>query len=360
MAEQLKNMFDYKYYNNLSIEFNKVYKQFDSKNFTKEVTKKLDTLELNERLRNTAVILNKYLPENYKTTIKILNEVIPNLKTGYTTLVFPEYTALYGLHDFDTSLNALKFFTKFGSSEFAIRVFLKADFNKTIKVLYNWANDDNQHVRRLASEGSRPRLPWSFKLDNVIKNPTLTLPILEILNADKEVYVQKSVANHLNDISKDNPDFVINAIKNWKGKSNETDWILKHGSRTLLKQGNQTVLKFFGVSQAKELQVVNFKILTPKVKMGELVKFNFAINNNGNKKIVARLEFAIYFNKKNGDLNRKVFKISEREINAGKIVEFEKNFSFRPITTRVYYKGKHNISIIVNGKESEICNFILV
>ncbi|MGZ4091244.1 MAG: DNA alkylation repair protein, partial [Bacteroidia bacterium] len=245
--EPLKEVFNKKFYESLAKEFKKVDKNFDAKKFVSEVTKDLDTLELNQRLRKTTEVLKKHLPQDFKKSVTVLKKVIPNIGRGYTTLVFPDYVGMYGKNDIDTSLEALKYFTKFGSSEFAIREFLKKDFNKTIRAMKQWAKDKDHHVRRLASEGSRPRLPWSFKLDKVIENPKLTLPILELLKKDEELYVRKSVANHLNDISKEHPKVVLDIVKNWKGASAHTDWILKHASRSLLKQGHTEILAHFGI-----------------------------------------------------------------------------------------------------------------
>lgn len=213
--EPLKEMFNRAYYKNLAQVFASVHKSFKAEVFVKEVTDNFELLSLNERMRNTSKVLQKHLPENYVSTIGIMKEVIPQLKGGYTNLVFPDFVAQFGQHNFSLSLNALKYFTQFGSSEFAIRTFLKKDLKATLGEMYKWANDENEHVRRLASEGSRPRLPWSFKLDAIIQNPALTTPILQTLKADNELYVRKSVANHLNDITKDSPAHVLNLIKTW-------------------------------------------------------------------------------------------------------------------------------------------------
>jgi 3-methyladenine DNA glycosylase AlkC len=238
-------------------------------------------------------------------------------------------------------------------------VFLKKDFNKTLKKMYKWSEDNNYHVRRLASEGSRPRLPWSFKLDEVINNPHLTLPILENLKSDKEIYVQKSVANHLNDISKDHPKLILDIIKKWKGISKQTDWIIKHGSRTLLKAGDEKVLKVFGTANAKDITISGFHLKNSKLRLGENLEFTFDITNTSSKAIALRIEFAIYFLKSNNTYTKKVFKISEKEIKGYDTINIQKVFSIKPITTRVYYTDIHKVSYIVNGKEGEIKTFSL-
>lgn len=213
--EPLKEMFGLSYYQNLATVFASVYKPFNTKSFFNEVTSNLKSRSLNERMRYTAQMLQLHLPQDYRMALAVLKETIPLLPKGYTALVFPEFVSLFGQQQIAISLEALKYFTQFGSSEFAIRTFLKHDLDRTLRVMYTWSEDENVHVRRLASEGSRPRLPWSFKLDAIIQKPGLTRPILENLRADEELYVRKSVANHLNDQTKDAPTYVIDLIKSW-------------------------------------------------------------------------------------------------------------------------------------------------
>lgn len=169
--DPLKEMFNIAYYKQFAEVISAVYPNFNSKHFIKDVIAKLEDRALNERLRHTSVTLARYLPENFEHSVAILREAAPLLKTGYTALVLPDFVALYGKQHIDLSLLALKYFTTFGSSEFAIREFLRTDLKKTLKVMQGWAKDPNNHVRRLASEGSRPRLPWSFRLDEIIRNP---------------------------------------------------------------------------------------------------------------------------------------------------------------------------------------------
>ncbi len=349
--EPLKEMFNKVYYLSLAKEIKSILKNFNDKGFLSDVLKGIENRELNARLRHTTVTLNKYLPNNYKESVSVLKQVAPKFKNGYTNLIFPDYVGLYGLNDFNLSLEALSYFTQFGSSEFAIRVFLKKDFQATLKVMKSWAKNQNTHVRRLASEGCRPRLPWSFKLDEVIKNPHLTLPILEILKEDDELYVKKSVANHINDYSKENPELVLQILKEWKSDNINTNWILKHGARTLLKQGNQKALQHFGVKENKLIKVSLFNLKNNQIKIGNNLEFSFQLVNNSLKPTNIRIEYAIYFKISNNKHNKKVFKISERKINSNEKLFFNKKHSFKPLSTRRYYEGQHFIALIVNGKE---------
>jgi len=358
--EPLKELFNEAYYKNLAKELKNVYPKLNEKSFVEFCIKDLNQRELNERLRHTTKTLNNFLPNDFQTAVNILKQVVPNLKTGYTTLVFPDYVGLYGLNDFNYSLKALSYFTSFGSSEFAIRVFLRHDFESTMAIMAKWTKSENHHIRRLASEGCRPRLPWSFKLENVCKDPQLTLPILSKLKEDQEPYVKKSVANHLNDFSKDHPEFLIKVLNDWKTDNLHTNWILKHASRTLLKQGNSKVLNYFGIKSSKDLTADAFTIRNKKIKVGDNLNFDFNLNNLASKTLKVRLEYSLYFKLSNDKFGKKVFKLSEIIIKPNEKIAYEKKHSFKPLSTRTYNSGIHQIGIIINGVETERISFELV
>ena len=348
--EPLKELFNKSYFLHLADEIKKAFKSFDSINFVKEVTQNLNSLSLIERMRNTSIVLKNYLPQDYKKAISILYKVIPNTQRGYTNLVFPDFVGLYGHNHFDISLEALKYFTQFGSSEFAIREFLKRDFDKTIKVMNQWAKDKNHHVRRLASEGSRPRLPWSFKLDEVINNPKSTQSILETLKTDEELYVKKSVANHLNDLSKDNTEHMLQIIKSWDNSNMHTAWIIKHASRTLIKKGNVQSLAIFDFEKNHKLKLENFKIIKPKLKLGESLQFEFDIvsEKTTNQKLV--IDYIIHYQKKGKELSAKVFKLKELTLKPKQKTTISKKQVFKEFSTRTHFSGTHFIEIQINGK----------
>ncbi|MBK9286079.1 MAG: DNA alkylation repair protein [Sphingobacteriaceae bacterium] len=345
---ELKNWFNKNYFEELGLAIKSNFPEFKTKDFVKNVCEDLDELELNQRMRKTSVVLQEFVPKDLEKTISIFKKTIPNLKAGYTNLIFPDYISIYGKNHLKASLDALKYFTTFGSSEFAIRVFLKSDFNITFEHMLAWSSDKNFHVRRLSSEGSRPRLPWSFKLEKIIENPELTLPILNNLRADDELYVRRSVANHLNDISKDHPGLAIQVAKKWKGKSELTDHLLKHACRTLLKGGNSEILKLFDTHDVTSLKISKLKLSSAKIKMGKTLEFSFSIENNSSKPVKIRVEYEMVFKRQSGD-GKKVFHISERVLNANEKQRFSKSHSFKTISTRKYYPGKHAVALIVNG-----------
>ena len=357
--EPLKEMFNPSYYTKLADTFKQIHKPFATEKFLKDVLEPLAALSLNERMRHTSVTLHQHLPQDYSKAIAILREVIPQLNTGYTALVFPDFVSQFGTHNFKTSLSALHYFTRFGSSEFAIRTFLKLDFSQTIQHLYTWSEDENEHVRRLSSEGSRPRLPWSFKLDAVIQNPKHTQPILENLKQDESLYVRKSVANHINDFSKDSPDFVLKLIKGWDQAHPHTAWIVKRGCRSLFKQGDKKSLAAFNYTKDVQVTVKNFKLTPTTVKIGDAI--NFAFDLVSKKKSVQKLmvDYRIHYAKKTGALLPKVFKLKELSLKPGESVSISKKQRFEDFTTRKHFPGKHKLEILVNGAVVKRAEFMV-
>jgi len=321
-------------------------------------------MELKERMRHTSNVLHQFMPSSYPETIKLIKELIATLRQerfGEDSLAFmflPDYIETYGLDDYKNSVIALEFVTQFVSCEFAVRPFILKYQDKMIVQMTKWSLHKNEKVRRLSSEGSRPRLPWAMAIPAFKKDPRPILPILENLKEDPSESVRRSVANNLNDIAKDNPDIVLEIARKWKGLSKETDAIIKHGSRTLLKQGHTDILKHYGL-ESKNVSFSAFKILTPIVKTGGDLEFSFSIENSDTKQQKIRLEYAVYYRKSNGQLAKKVFKISEKIFQPGEKANIKRKQSFKLITTRTFYPGHHQLSVILNGTEQAVQNFEL-
>lgn len=347
--EPLKELFNRAYYERLANALRKVEPSFPAEKFIKKVTAGLDERSLNERLRNTSVVLHDFLPKDFLRVLEIFRSAVQILPTGYTALVFPDYISLYGKQHKEPSLQALAYLTSFGSSEFAIREFLKEDFNHTIRVMESWSKDKNVHVRRLASEGSRARLPWSFKLDRVINDPSSTAKILENLKSDPELYVKKSVANHLNDLSKDNPDYMIRKIGEWDLTNKHTAWIVKHASRTLIKKGDPWVLSLFSFDKAPKVQIDSFKLHSTKLKLGEELIFSFDISSKKAQLQRLVIDYRITYTKQKGTTT-KVFKLKELELKPNQIVHIRKKQLFKDFSTRKHFHGNHAVEVLINGK----------
>lgn len=223
-----------------------------------------------------------------------------------------------------------------------------------------WAEDKNHHVRRLASEGSRPRLPWSFKLDEVIKDPKVTRSILEKLKADEELYVKKSVANHLNDISKENTDYMLGLINTWDKTNPHTAWIIKHASRTLIKKGHAGSLAVFDFEKNVKVRIANFKLNKTKIKLGEELNFNFDLISEKIKSQKLVIDYVIHYAKKSGGQSPKVFKLKELDLKPKQTVSISKKQRFQDFTTRKHYSGKHIVEVMVNGKSLMKKQFVLI
>ena len=365
MAELLKNVFNKEFISTLSGIILEVIPGFDSDSFSKKVLDlEWENKELKQRMSHIVFAMKFQMPEEYEKRISILLALVENLKKkGFEStlewMFLPEFIDDLEVEYFDLSVNALEKVTQFTTCEFAVRPFILKYPEQMILQMTKWASHENYRVRRLATEGCRPRLPWAMALPFLKKNPKPILPILEKLKKDSSLTVRRSVANNLNDISKDNPQVVIEIIKKWIGKTEETDWVVKHASRTLLKQGNLEVMKLFGFGDIDELEIVNFKVNTSIVKIGEVLEFSFVLKNNNKASTKLRLEYGLYYQKANGSLARKVFKISEKVFNPNSFTEISKKQSFKVISTRKFHVGLHQVSIIINGVELNKLNFEL-
>ncbi|MBZ4034827.1 DNA alkylation repair protein [Flavobacterium sp. 17A] len=321
--------------------------------------------EWKERMKHTTVVLHQFMPENFPEATALIDKIIKNLKENKSTnggleyIFFADYIETYGLDDFKTSAKAFVSITQFISCEFAVRPFILKYKEKMIDEMVKWSLHENHHVRRLASEGSRPRLPWAMAIPFLKKAPNSILPILENLKNDPSEYVRRSVANNLNDIVKDNPEIVLEIASRWKGHSKETDGIIKHGCRTLLKQGHPEILSHYGL-ESTNIELSSFEIKTPKVKIGDYLQFHFHLHNKNEEAKTVRLEYAVHYKKAKGHLAKKVFKISEKIYHPNQLTKIERNQSFKLITTRVFHTGIHQLSIIINGTESEVLEFELI
>lgn len=357
MAALLKDEFDKKYIKMLAANLQENHSRFNQADFIKAVfNKEWKEKELKQRIRHISENMKNNLPANYAEAIEILKPVSDNY-SGLQHLIFPDFVELCGIDDLQTSIEAMAYFTKKSSSEFPIRFFIIKYEKKMMAQMKKWANSKNEHLRRLASEGCRPRLPWAIGLPKYKKDPGSILPILEKLKTDKSEYVRRSIANNLNDISKDNPKVVIKLAKEWQGISEETDKLIKHGCRTLLKQGEPKILRLFGFKAPKHVELKKFKV-TKEIKMGEAIEFGFTLHTKNKKLGLLRVEYIIEFVRQNNKTGQKVFKISE-----GQYAESERNImkkhSFKPISTRKYYAGKHCVSVVVNGKVLSSKRFII-
>lgn len=375
MAELFKNIWNKSFFDGFTKALKHILDDFDDHLFLSQVIDdEWENKEFSQRGRHISTSMKNFLPADYKEAIAKILELINHVKeTPYWKSVREtsfglslEYGFLagfveqYGLDEYETSVNAIEEITRFTSCEFAVRPFIIKYPDKMMKQMLVWSQHDHWAVRRLASEGCRPRLPWAMALPDLKKNPAPILPVLENLKNDAFEIVRKSVANNLNDIAKDHPQTVIDLARKWQGESKNTDRLIKHGCRTLLKQGHTEALALFGWHTVQHVCIQDFQILTPEVPIGTSLEFSFKLMNNHNEKVKIRLEYGLYYQKANGTLSRKVCKISEKEYAANSVTSITRKHSFRVITTRIFHPGLHQVSIIINGNELDKQGFELI
>ena len=329
---------------------------FDHAGFCTAAHQGLERLELKGRVYHLIGALHRYLPEDFESAAAILKAVKqhqlessnPRVR-AFTAWPLIDYVAVHGLEHPQTALNTLAQLTSLFSAEFAIRPFIQHHQKLVFQYLNDWCQSDDYHLRRLVSEGTRPRLPWGQQLPEFIDDPAPILPLLEQLNADPENYVQRSVANNLNDISKDHPQTVIKTCERWLTcPCPETQWIIKHATRTLIKKGVPEAFTLLGFTQSPQLRVtlkLNKHQLAVGEKLGILIQLNSKVTEP--QKLV--IDYAIHFLKKNGQQSAKVFKLKNLTLQGHEQRLIEKTLHFAPLTTRRYYPGEHRVEIKING-----------
>ena len=341
-------------------EIQEVYPSFEGSDFIKEIVKAFPTLELKERIFHIRNMLYKYLPKEYKEAVNVLLEALPpeldNAKTDddfgdFIYAPYSEYVAMYGCNEkhLDFSLQALREITKRFSVEFAIRDFINAYPTQTLAMLEACAKSDNYHERRLASEGLRPKLPWAKKLSIEYHEP---LRHLELLYTDKTRYVTRSVANHLNDISKIDAPLVLKTLKHWKASNKqepkEMAFIINHALRTLVKQGDKEALAMLGYEKNPPIELKSVILNTSSVRVGEALEFEVKMSALDDTMLM--VDYIIHFCTKRGTLSPKVHKLKKMSLKKGECIVLKKKHPFKAnMTTRTLYAGEHMLELQING-----------
>lgn len=355
MSELFKDIYNQVFYQKFAGVVENVIEVFSTDAFINKIfVESFDGMELKARMVHTSSVLHYFLDDDFDVATKQVMAIIDALESkglsekSIEYMFFPHYIEQFGLDEYESAVVAFERITQFTSCEFAVRPFLVKYPEPMLAQMTAWTKHTHPSVRRLASEGSRPRLPWAMALPAYKANPMPLLPILTTLRDDNDEVVRRSVANNLNDIAKDNPDFVVNFAHRHGGESVNTDKLIKHACRTLLKQGHPAILSFYGLSY-EHLSVDNLVVECDALHIGESLAFKFDVTNHDVKSRKIRLEYAIHYRKKNGQLAPKVFKISERDYVASCTRHIQRKQSFKIITTRVFHVGGHRLSIIVNG-----------
>jgi len=348
--------------------------EFDLESFDNEVANNLSTQGLSERIQQVRKSLYNHLPKPYEESLAIILRALPSIlpndafdtkldlasQNGFIMISLTAFVSRYGIEHYQLSMNALKEMTKRFSAEGSIRYFIVRYPEQVLETFSRWVTDDSAHVRRLVSESTRPRLPMMMALPEFKKDPTPILPFLESLKNDSELFIRRSVANNLNDIAKDNPDVVTNLLKRWNDdKSANMIWLIKHALRTLEKQGDVNALRLLGFSEKPSISVGNFSLKTSEINLGEQLELSLQLNSSGNNDENLLIDYVVYHMKANGKLLPKVFKWTKKKIAKNSQLTLAKKHNIKPISTRKYYPGHHEVHLQINGKVMAKIDFYL-
>jgi len=261
---------------------------------------------------------------------------------------------------FDDAMRLLAELTDRLTAEFAIRILLRHDLDRALHHVLDWTGSENEHIRRLASEGTRPYLPWAVRVRGIVVEPGVTLPILDALYRDDSEYVRRSVANHLNDLSRDDPDLVVTTANRWLGDPvATTPTLVRHALRTLVKRGHPGALAALGFGPATT-EIDGFTIDSSSVPFGGAVRFVATVRNTGPEPVRLAIDYVVHHQKANGTQTTKTFKLLTRDVAPGEEIPLAREHSFRAITTRRYHPGAHGIALQVNGIATEPLAFELL
>jgi 3-methyladenine DNA glycosylase AlkC len=369
-----KDVFNVASITQLATHITRQYPTFDTLGFIALASEGLASNELKARSQQITTALHRYLPADFKQACEILVHALAPVNptnspdyAGWTNnltsdngiggwLVMPcaDFVAHHGQAHFAQSMYTLHAMTQRFSAEFAIRHFLQAQASDTLAQLEQWLSDPSDHVRRLVSEGSRPLLPWGIRLQRFVDDPSETLLLLNQLKDDPSDYVRLSVANHLNDISKHHPKQLIHIAKSWHQPDDPTRTkLLKHASRTLIKAGDQDILRVFGYDNVG--LTVCLSLSSHDVELGAGIELHVAITcdaspEHAEGKHPLMIDYVVEHQKANGTLSPKVFKWKNTQIAPQQTLSLSKLHAFKPITTRRYYAGEHRISLQINGQ----------
>ncbi len=374
MPEPFKNLFSEKVIASMGDHFARVWTEFPREEFVAAASEGLDGLELKQRSQQITQAMAIALPADFALAADILHRslaqetyvrkkeehICPEGICGWAIMPMTYYVGQYGLGHFDLAMELLREMTKRFTSEFGIRPLIIAEPERCLALFAKWVNDPDEHVRRLVSEGARPRLPWGTRLTRFIADPTPVLPLLAALRDDPSEYVRRSVANHLNDISKDHPDLVAGIAGEWLqgDPPPERRRLVRHACRSLVKKGHGATLRAFGYRSPK-VEIESLTVETPVVEFGRQLEFELSLVSRARGRQALLIDYAIHHRKANGQLSPKVFKWKILELAGGDALLARRRHPIREISTRKYYPGLHRLEILVNGQSLAMADFEL-
>ena len=372
MGEPLKKLLDAQAVHQAAVHLQRCVPRFDAQRFVQLATGGLEALELMARALHICAALEATLPADFDTAADALQAALASplpdgsplagLQHGLQGwMLWPlgEYIARHGQDHPERALQALHALTQRFTAEFAIRPFIARHPELTFATLQRWATDDSAHVRRLVSEGSRPRLPWGMRLKSLVADPSPTLPLLRALQDDPSAYVRRSVANHLNDIAKDHPQVLVQWLQQHLPLAPAPRRaLLRQASRTLIKAGNAQVLQAWGLGAAFKGGAA-LKVTPARVALGDTVTLTLHLQSTARSAQTLHIDCVLHHVKAHGGTSPKVFKGWQIELPAAGTVTLTKRHSVRPITTRRYHAGRHGVDVQINGRMVAQGSFVL-
>ncbi len=368
MAEPLKNHFGPDVPRAIAEMIAAVHPPFPRKAFVRDALAGYEALELMPRARHIAAAMRRHLPSAVPEAIGVLRASLDQPVqrkpgSGLASFLFMPhcfFVAQYGLDDFEPSMQAQYELTQRFTAEFSIRPFLMAHPEATLQQLARWARDPSEHVRRLVSEGSRPRLPWAPRLPAFQADPSPVLALLELLKDDPALYVRRSVANNLNDIGKDHPHILAATARRWMVDATpEREWVVRHALRWSVKQGAPWALEILGYGKKADVELRDASITPAAPRIGESVCVAFSLHNPRRRRQQLMVDFQVHFVKANGSTSTKVFKLKALLLEAGATIQLSKKLSLAEMTTRQHHAGDHRVDALVNGQEFALGGFKL-
>jgi len=364
MAEPLVARYGISVAHNIADAIIAVHPQFKREAFIVDCSEGFEALGLMDRGRKIARALRKHLPDSYAQTIEILMRSVADTRiesTNMSSFVFlPHvyFVADYGLDHFEASMQAQYELTQRFTAEFSIRSYLEKYPDQTLAQLAVWATDPSPHVRRLVSEGTRPRLPWAKRLPQFQKDPRPILKLLEQLKDDESLYVRRSVANNLNDIWKDNPDLVIEMARAWLTDAPKPrKQLVLHALRSAIKQGNVEVLELIGFNREPRVSIQDIQFFPSPARIGESIAISFRVENQNAHALHLLIDIQVGFVKANGTVRNKVFKLTSTQLPPGQSHKCTLTLKLHQMTTRTHYVGTHPVAALINGKLHPLGSF---
>jgi 3-methyladenine DNA glycosylase AlkC len=365
---QLKDFFDAAIVGEIAQSIARVDASFDARAFSTSALTGLDRLELIARGWHIAEALHAHLPRPFPRAAEVLVASLGPELSGtegwgmapFRYLPHVLFVQKYGLDDLDAALRAQYELTKRFSAESSIRPYLVRYQRETYATLQRWARDDSAHVRRLVSEGSRPRLPWAPRLRAYQEDPQPVIALLELLKDDADRYVQRSVANNLNDIGKDHPDVAVAVCRAWLEQPTPgRRWIVGHALRSLVKRGHRGALQLLGVGGKSRVRIRDVRVAPKRARIGGAVEISFELVSAGSKAQELMIDYAVHFVKARGETRAKVFKLKRLTLAPKGTARLATRLSLKEMTTRKHHPGRHRVDVLINGERRRLTEFEL-